>query len=212
MLDHDPKMELYCIDKSEGLPPVLEALSKATHEQTTQPRMLSGALQGSFLRFLVRLIGAKNIVEVGTFTGYSGICMALGLPEGGRLTTLESDIRMKSFHETFFNQAGVADKIQVIYGDAHQTLPELKGPFDMAFIDADKKGYLYYYETLLPMMRPGGLIIADNVLWSGRVYGDDDEKNTQALREFNDKVSADARVEPFLLYLRDGLMMLRVKG
>jgi caffeoyl-CoA O-methyltransferase len=211
MLDHDPKMELYCIDKSEGLPPVLEALSKATHEQTTQPRMLSGALQGSFLRFLVRLIGAKNIVEVGTFTGYSGICMALGLPEGGNLTTLESDIRMKSFHETFFNQAGVANKIKVIYGDAHQTLPELKGPFDLAFIDADKKGYLYYYETLLPMMRPGGLIVADNVLWSGRVYGDDDEKNTQALREFNIQVSADARVEPFLLYLRDGLMMLRVK-
>jgi caffeoyl-CoA O-methyltransferase len=212
MLDHDPLMERYCIEKSEPLPPVLEELTRATHEETTQPRMLSGALQGSFLRFLVRLTGARNIVEVGTFTGYSAICMALGLPADGKLVSLESDERMKSFHNTFFPKAGVSDKIEVVYGDARTTLPGLSGPFDMAFIDADKKGYLQYYETLLPKMRPGGLMVADNVLWSGRVYQKDDEKNTLALREFNERVSSDPRVEPFLLYLRDGLMLLRVKG
>jgi len=211
MLDHDPNMEHYCINKSEPLPAVLDELSRATHEYTTQPRMLSGALQGSFLRFLVRLSGARDIIEIGTFTGYSAICMALGLPADGKLITLESDQRMKTFHEDFFPKAGLADRIEVIYGDAKQTLPALTGSFDMAFIDADKKGYLFYYKQILPRMRPGGLIIADNVLWSGRVYGEDEEKNTQALREFNDTVSSDSRVEPFLLYLRDGLMMLRVK-
>lgn len=210
MLDHDPKMEDYCIAHSEPLPDFLSELWKDTHEHTNQPRMLSGPLQGAFLRFITRLTGAKRIVEVGTFTGYSALCMALGLPSDGELITLESDERMLDFHQKYFiGETG--EKIKVIYGDAKETVNQLSGSFDLAFIDADKKGYLYYYEAILSKLKPGGLILADNVLWSGRVYNDNEESNTQALKEFNEKVAQDKRVEPFLLYLRDGVMMLRKK-
>jgi caffeoyl-CoA O-methyltransferase len=212
MLEHDPKLESYCIEHSERLPQILDELTQATIQRTTMPRMLSGELQGSFLRFLVGLTQAKHIVEIGTFTGYSAICMALGLPSDGLIITLESDMRMKDFHDDFFEKAGVDAKIQVIYGDAKETIKNIDGPIDLAFIDADKKGYIYYYENLIPKMKSGGLILADNVLWSGRVFDkEDQENNTIALRAFNEHVLQDRRVEPFLLYLRDGLMMIRVK-
>jgi caffeoyl-CoA O-methyltransferase len=210
MLDHDPKMEEYCIANSESLPDFLAELWSETHEKTNQPRMLSGPLQGAFLRFITRLTGAKRILEVGTFTGYSALCMALGLPSDGEVITLESDERMRTFHQKYFT-GEYGKKVKVIYGDAKKTITQLTGSFDLAFIDADKKGYLHYYEAILPMLKSGGLILADNVLWSGRVYNEDDESNTIALREFNEKVAADKRVEPFLLYLRDGVMMLRKK-
>lgn len=212
MLDHNPMMEEYCKRYTSHLPNILRELSEETYDKTSQPRMLSGELQGSFLRLLTALIGAKSILEIGTFTGYSAICMALELPEDGQLVTLESDRSMQYFHEKYFPKAGISNKIRVIYGNARETIHTANGPWDLVFIDADKKGYAYYYDQVIEKVRPGGLIVADNVLWSGRVYAPDDEntdQNTLALRAFNEKVAADERVSSFLLYLRDGLMILR---
>ncbi len=211
MLEFDPELEKYCIAHSSNLGEVLEELERETHLKTTMPRMLSGSLQGNFLKMIASIMNAKYIVEVGTFTGYSAICLASGMAEGGKLISLEVDDELKHFHEKYIKKSGLSDKIEVIYGNALETLPALEEGIDLAFIDADKKNYSNYYEILLPKMRPGGLIIADNVLWSGKVLGDDQDKNTLALKSFNDMVQADERVENFMLYLRDGLMMARKK-
>jgi caffeoyl-CoA O-methyltransferase len=163
------------------------------------------------LRMMAAITRANYIVEVGTFTGYSAICMALGMPDGGKLITLEGDEEMRPFHEKYFEKAGVQDKIEVIYGDAMESINRLKENVDMVFIDADKKNYPAYYDKLLPKMKPGGLILADNVLWSGKVLHEAEDKNTQTLQEFNKKVTEDGRVDNFLSYIRDGLMICRVK-
>jgi caffeoyl-CoA O-methyltransferase len=211
MLEFDPELEKYCIEHSSNLGEVLEELERETHLKTTMPRMLSGSLQGNFLKMIAGIMNAKYIVEVGTFTGYSAICMASGMAEGGKLISLEVDDELKHFHEKYVEKSGLGDKIEVKYGNAIETLPGLQGEIDLAFIDADKKNYSNYYEILLPKMRSGGLIIADNVLWSGKVLTDDQDKNTLALKSFNNMVQADDRVENFMLYLRDGLMMARKK-
>lgn len=211
MLEFDPELEKYCIIHSSHLGEVLDDLERETHLKTTMPRMLSGSLQGNFLKMIASIMNAKYIVEVGTFTGYSAICMASGMNPGGKLISLEVDDELKHFHDKYIEKAGQEDKIQILYGNALETLPALDAGIDLAFIDADKKNYSNYYEILLPKMRSGGLIIADNVLWSGKVLGDDQDKNTLALKAFNEMVQADERVENFMLYLRDGLMMARKK-
>ncbi len=211
MLEFDPELEKYCVSHSSDLGDVLAELERETHLKTTMPRMLSGSLQGNFLKMIASIMNAKYIVEVGTFTGYSAICMASGMNGSGKLISLEVDDELKHFHEKYIPKSGLDGIIDVKYGDALETLPTLDDGIDLAFIDADKKNYSNYYEILLPKMRQGGLIIADNVLWSGKVLGDDQDKNTLALKSFNDMVQADERVENFMLYLRDGLMMARKK-
>lgn len=211
MLEFDPQLEKYCIAHSSELGEVLEELERETHLKTTMPRMLSGSLQGNFLKMIASIMNANYIVEVGTFTGYAAICMASGMAENGKLISLEVDDELKYFHEKYIEKSGLADNIEVKYGNALETLPSLEDGIDLAFLDADKKNYSNYYEILLPKMRSGGLIIADNVLWSGKVLTDDQDKNTLALKSFNDMVQADDRVENFMLYLRDGLMMARKK-
>lgn len=209
MLNHDPEIEKYCIDHSKPLPDFLNELDRETHLKTTMPRMLSGSIQGSFLKMMASLVGARYIVEVGTFTGYSAICMALGMPAEGRLISLEVDEEMRPFHNKYFPKAGVENKIEVKFGDAMELIPELEDGIDLVFIDADKKNYPHYYDMLLPKVRQGGLILADNVLWSGKVLQDNQDKNTEVLKAFNKKVTEDPRVENFLSYIRDGLMMCR---
>jgi caffeoyl-CoA O-methyltransferase len=212
MLSHDPLMERYCAAHSSPLPEVLYELERATHLRTTQPRMLSGELQGNFLRMLVSISQSRYIVEVGTFTGYSAICMALGMPEGGKLITLEVDDEMKPFHTEFFPKAGVDQIIEVRYGDAMEAIEKLDDEIDLVFIDADKKNYPHYYEKLLPKVRKGGLILSDNVLWSGKVYQEGhDDKSTQVLHAYNQMITKDERVTNILSYLRDGLMICQKK-
>ena len=208
MLSHDPLMERYCAAHSSPLPDVLYELDRATHLRTTQPRMLSGELQGNFLRMLVGIAQAKYIVEVGTFTGYSAICMALGMPADGKLITLEVDDELKSFHEEFFPKAGVNKIIEVRYGDALEAIDALEDQIDLVFIDADKKNYPNYYQKLLPKVRKGGLILSDNLLWSGKVYQEGPhDKNTEVLDTYNKMITNDNSVINILSYLRDGLMI-----
>jgi caffeoyl-CoA O-methyltransferase len=210
MMQHDSQMENYCMEFSKTMPEFMAQLERETHLKTTQPRMLSGSIQGAYLKFIAELISARYVVEVGTFTGYSALCMAMGMPSDGRLITLEVDEEMRYFHDKYFSKSGEKNKIHVMYGDAMNSLDSVESGIDLAFIDADKKNYLAYYEKLLPKMRQGGLILADNVLWSGKVYNpEEQDKNTVALREFNQRVTADQRVDNFLLYIRDGLMMIR---
>lgn len=211
MLQHDSDIEQYCIQHSKSLPEILNKLERETHLKTTMPQMLSGAIQGNFLRLMAAITHAKYIVEVGTFTGYSAICMALGMESDGRLISLEVDEEMKPFHDDYFNEAGVDSKIQVIYGDALETIQNLDSNIDMVFIDADKKNYPNYYDLLLPKMKAGGLILVDNVLWSGKVLHEADDNNTRVLQDFNKKITEDDRVDNFLSYIRDGLMICRVK-
>jgi len=209
MLQHDPAIEKYCVEHSKQLPDFLYELKRETHLKTTMPRMLSGSIQGSFLKLMTSIIDAKYIVEVGTFTGYSAICMALGMNASGKLISLEVDEEMKPFHNKFFKKANVEEIIEVKYGDAAKIIPTLENEIDLVFIDADKKSYPIYYELLLPKVRTGGLILSDNVLWSGKVVEDHTDKNTEVLKQYNKMITEDDRVDNFLSYIRDGLMICR---
>ncbi len=209
MLDTDPQIEAYCLSHSTPLPDTLHELDRETHLRTTMPRMLSGPMQGGFLRMLTAMTAASYVVEVGTFTGYAACCMALGLPPGGRLISVEVDDELRTFHDKYIGKAGLEERISVRYGNALDILPGLEDGIDLAFIDADKVNYSRYYDILLPKLRRGGLIVADNVLWSGKVIGESSDKDTRALQAFSDKVRDDPSVENFLLPLRDGLMICR---
>jgi len=211
MLQHDPAIEKYCIEHSTQLPDFLAELDRETHLKTTMPRMLSGAIQGSFLKLMATIIDAKYIVEVGTFTGYSAICMALGMNPSGKLISLEVDEEMKPFHDKYFKKANLEERIEVKFGEAATIIPSLDDEIDMVFIDADKKNYPLYYELLLPKVRTGGLILSDNVLWSGKVLQEEGDRNTEVLKEYNRMITQDNRVDNFLSYIRDGLMICRKK-
>ena len=167
--------------------------------------------QGPWLSFMVRLLGARRVVEVGTFTGYSALCIAEALPEGGSLTCFDISSEFVDVGRPFWAEAGVADRIEVVIGPAAETLVGLGGPpVDLAFVDADKTGYATYYELLLERMEPGGVIVADNTLWSGRVIDPSDtEADTEAIRAYNDMVVADDRVDALLVNVGDGLMLAR---
>lgn len=191
----------------------LYRLWRATNVHLLHGRMASGHLQGRLLKMLVRMIKPRNILEVGTFSGYSAICMAEGLEDGGKVWTFEINDEQEDFTRPWIEQSPVADKIEFRIGDAITEAPKLGVTFDMAFIDGDKRTYIETYEAVMPLMRAGGFILADNTLWDGHVtdvaYLKD--KQTTGIRDFNDHVAKDERVETVILPLRDGLTILRKK-
>lgn len=189
----------------------LEWLEKQTNIHTNYPHMLSGSVQGGFLKILVEITGASRVLEIGAFTGYSTICLALGLPEGGHIDTLEINDELEDLMREGWSRAGVSERITLHIGDARKTLERLSGPYDLAFVDANKREYRQYYELLLPLVREGGLIVADDVLWDGKVYdfSPSCDSQTQELINFNNFVAADPRVETVMLPLRDGLSLIR---
>ena len=189
-------------------------LYRATNIHTIHGRMASGHLQGRLLRMLVTMIRPKNILEVGTFSGYSAICMAEGLDDGGKVWTFEINDEMEDFTRSWIEGSPVADRINFIIGDANAEAPKLGITFDMAFIDGDKRTYVETYETVLSIMRPGGYILADNTLWDGHVvdHAYDGDPQTSGIETFNDFVARDPRVERVILPLRDGLTIIRKKN
>lgn len=191
----------------------LYRLWRATNIHTIHGRMASGHIQGRLLRMLVKMARPKNVLEVGTFSGYSAICLAQGLPEDGKLYTFEINDEMEDFTRPWIEGSDVADKIDFRIGDAIQEAPKLGVIFDMAFIDGDKRHYVETYEMALGVLRQGGFILADNTLWDGHVIDPayDHDRQTQGIRAFNDLVANDERVETVILPIRDGLTLLRKK-
>jgi len=201
----------YILQHTSPEPDYLYRLWRATNLQTIHGRMVSGHLQGRLLKMLVQMIQPRYVLEVGTFSGYSAIAMAEGLPADGHLYTFEINDEMEDFTRPWIEQSSVADKITFIIGDAMTEAPRLGIEFDMAFIDGDKRSYVECYEMVLSILRPGGFIIADNTLWDGHVTdaGYDHDQQTQGIRRFNDYVAQDLRTEQVILPLRDGLTIIR---
>ncbi|HET6224816.1 MAG TPA: class I SAM-dependent methyltransferase [Bacteroidia bacterium] len=207
----DEKIEAYALSHSQAESDVLKKLNRETHLKVLSPRMLSGHLQGNFLSMISKMIRPKQILEIGTYTGYSAICLAQGLQEGGKLHTIDSNEQLEKMARSFFQEAGLANKINFHIGDALAVIPTIKETFDIVFIDADKKNYSTYYDMVFDKVSKGGHIIADNVLWSGKVLDTqaNNDRETVLIDEFNKKVHADKRVEHQLLPIRDGLMIAR---
>ncbi len=205
------ELERYILEHSDAEGDYLYRLYRATNIHLLHGRMASGHLQGRLLKMLVRMIRPKNILEVGTFSGYSAICMAEGLDEGGMVYTFEINDEQEEFTRPWIENSPVADKIRFIIGDAIEEAPKLNIEFDMAFVDGDKRTYVETYEAVLKILRPGGFILADNTLWDGHVvdttYAHDQQ--TQGILAFNDHVARDPRVERVILPLRDGLTLIR---
>ncbi len=199
-------IEKYAQAHTEVPAPLFEELRQTTQERMSAPQMQVGRLEGTFLRLLVRMANARRVLEIGTFTGYSALMMAEGLPEDGELITCDVDPKAEAIARDFFARSPPGKKISLRMGPALETLKTLQGPFDLAFIDADKENYSHYYDAVLPLLRPGGLLVADNTLWSGRVLEPKSESD-RAIVAFNDKVAADPRVEKVLLTIRDGMML-----
>lgn len=206
-------IEKYVLAHSEPEGDYLYRLYRATNIHTIHGRMASGHLQGRLLKMLVSMIRPKNILEVGTFSGYSAICMAEGLDEGGKVWTFEINDEMEDFTRPWIENSPVADKIDFRIGDANIEAPKLGITFDLAFVDGDKRTYVETYEMVIRLLRPGGYIIADNTLWDGHVTDPayDHDHQTQGIRRFNDHVAADNRVEQVIVPLRDGLTLIRKK-
>ena len=205
----DPTLE-YCQAHTSPVPAVLAELERATHLRTLSPQMLSGAYQGTLLRFLSLMIRPRRILEIGTFTGYATICLAEGLPDDGLLHTIEANDELGRLIGEYLLKAGVAEKVHLHLGDAAAIIPTLEEIFDLVFIDAGKLDYARHYELALAKMRSGGFLLADNVLWDGKVArGDQQDATAQVLRDFNEMVQQDTRVENILLPVRDGVLVVR---
>ena len=206
-------IEDYILQHSSPEPDYLYRLWRATNVKTLHGRMASGHLQGRLLKMLVEMIRPQNVLEVGTFSGYSAISMAEGLTEGSRLYTFEVNDEMEDFTRPWIEQSAVADKITFIIGDALDGAPRLGVEFDMVFIDGDKRAYCDYYDMALSVLRPGGFIVADNTLWDGHVTDPayDHDQQTQGIRRFNDYVAGDPRTEQVILPMRDGLTLIMKK-
>lgn len=188
---------------------VKQELNRETHLKVNMPQMLSGHIQGAALSLFSRMIRPRRILEIGTYTGYSAICFAEGLTDDGRLHTIDNNEELEEMCRRYWQKAGIADKIKLHIGHALDIIPTLDETFDLVFIDADKVNYSAYFDGVIDKVRQGGFIIADNVLWSGKVTQPGPDKKTKALMDFNNKVHADTRVENVLLPIRDGLMVLR---
>lgn len=211
MLELSPELEQYIEAHSQREEPVLVELARATHLQVLRPRMLSGNLQGQLLRMLCRMIDARSVLEIGTYTGYAAISMAMGMGEDGVLHTIDVNDELEDFTREFIRKSGLEKRIVFHVGDALKIIPELKGMFDLAFIDADKREYPEYYRLVFDKVRVGGIIVADDVLWDGKVVteGEKTDAQTRGILDFNDMVQADERVENLLLPVRHGLMLMR---
>jgi caffeoyl-CoA O-methyltransferase len=205
----EPRVEEYAAAHSSPDGELFERLAAETHEKSDAPQMMVGLLEGQFLGALVRSTGTKRILELGTFTGYSSISMALALPEDGRLITCDVNAETTEIARRYATEAGVVDRIDYRTGPALDSIAQLEGEFDLVFIDADKPNYLNYYEATLPKLERSGLMILDNTLWSGRVADpQEDDDNTRAIREVNDHILADPRVHNVLLTVRDGMNLV----
>lgn len=213
-MDFLPKdIQEYSEKHTEAESELLNRLNRETHKKVLAPRMLSGHIQGRMLAMFSQMIQPKRILEIGTYTGYSAICMAEGLAPGGEIITLDKNEELEEMVKGYFSEAGLTETIDFKIGIALDLLPEIDGPFDLVFIDADKFNYYNYFKLVIEKVRPGGFIIADNVLWSGKVIdtGKKTDEDTQAIRDFNRLVHADDRVEKVLFPVRDGLMVIRKK-
>jgi predicted O-methyltransferase YrrM len=205
-------VEAYAADHTTPPAPFLAELEGETRETLDSPQMLTGAIEGRLLEFLVFLAQPQLVLEIGTYSGYSALSMARALPAGGRIITCELDPERVAFARRHIEAAGYGDRIDIRQGSALETIAGLDGPFDLVFIDADKEGYHDYYEAVLPKLSEDGLIVVDNVLWSGRVAqpeSSEDTASTRALRAFNDHVAADERVVNVMLSVRDGVTLVR---
>jgi predicted O-methyltransferase YrrM len=205
----DPRLLNYCEQLSESEPQLLKELNRETHLKIGSPRMLSGHLQGRFLAMLSRMMQPGLILEIGTYTGYSALCLAEGLGKNGKLVTIDPNEETNHFAQQYFNRSRFKDQIHLITGDAGTVLPAFNESIDLVFIDADKRNYGAYFNLVIEKVRPGGLLVADNVLWSGKVLDKDKDADTLAIHKFNDKIKADERLENILLPVRDGLMLMR---
>lgn len=213
MQDTVNRIDQYIFDHSSPEPVVLSQLSRETWLTKVTPQMMAGHVQGSFLRMISQMASPDAILEVGTFTGYSAICLAAGLKPGGKLHTIEIDPELEEIAVRYFRLAGLSDQIIWHCGDAMQILPKFTLQFDLAYLDASKELYVDLYELMIPLLRPGGLIIADNVLWQGKVTDPnfESDKDTGYIRRFNKHVANDPRCENLILPLRDGIMLIRKK-
>ena len=204
----------YILSHIDPEPPYLHALYRDTHLKLLYPRMASGHLQGRLLKMLVQMIRPQRVLEIGTYSGYSALCIAEGLPEGGRILTYEINDEQEEFTRPWFDNSPYAACIDFRIGDALNEVPRLQQTFDLVYIDADKRKYVEYYEMSLQWLRPGGYIIADNTLWDGHVLEEHprpSDLQTIGIRHFNDLVAQDQRVEKVILPLRDGLTLIRKK-
>lgn len=210
----DPKIEQYAEMHTTAENSVLQTLNRETYANVLMPRMLSGHLQGRVLSMFSQMLSPRRILEIGTYTGYSALCMAEGLAPDGILHTIDINEELETMVRTHIAKAGMEGKINYHIGNALEIIPSLNETFDMVFIDADKENYSRYYDMVIDNLRAGGIIIADNVLWSGKVLDEKElakDVETKALDEFNKKIHADARVENVLMPIRDGLMVVRKK-
>lgn len=213
----DEEVYRYIREHSTQQSEALRWVEKQTNIRTNHARMLSGSVQGELLRMLVKMSGAKRVLELGTFTGYASICLASALPEDGHLDTLELNDELEDLIREGFERAVVSDRISLHIGDCKKTLLEFKNEvfrqYDMVFIDANKREYCDYYDLVFPLVRPGGWILADNVLWDGKVCAEtiSQDRQTQGILAFNEMVAADPRVENVILPLRDGLSIIYKK-
>ena len=205
------EIENYCRAHTTPLPEHFDRMREATYKELSSPQMQVGLLEGSFLRFLVGLSGAKRVLEFGTFSGYSALAMAEALPEGGELITCDIDERVKDFTARFWALSPHGKKIRLELGAGQETLKRLQGTFDMVFIDADKAGYQAYWDGSIPLLNAGGLIVVDNVLWSGAVLNPQ-EKSDHYIHNFNEYAAKDPRVEVLMLPIRDGMLLARKKS
>lgn len=207
------KIDSYVVAHSQQEPKVLQELSKETWQKVLNPRMLSGAFQGRVLSMLTKLVRPANILEIGTYTGYSAICMAEGLPKDGMIHTIDKNEELEDLQNKYFEKSGYRTQIQQHFGNAMEIIPQLEVKFDLVFIDADKSNYPNYFHLIIDKMNPGGIILSDNVLWSGKVVEKLDPKDidTKALLAYNELLNSDDRIETVLLPIRDGLTLSRVK-
>jgi caffeoyl-CoA O-methyltransferase len=205
----DEQLERYAEEHTSPNGELFERLAAETRERMQAPQMMVGLLEGEFLAHLVRLARARRVLELGTFTGYSSISMASALPSDGRIVTCDVNAEAVEIARRYMDESGYGDKIEIRLGPALDVLRELDGPFDFVFIDADKVNYENYYEAVLPKLADDGLIVVDNVLWSGRVLDEDGDQTTRAIRAFNDHVRDDDRVIAVMLTVRDGMTLIR---
>jgi caffeoyl-CoA O-methyltransferase len=207
------KIDDYIVNHSQQEPTVLQELSKETWQKVLNPRMLSGAFQGRVLSIISKLIQPKNILEIGTYTGYSALCLAEGLSSKGKVITIDKNEELETLQNKYFKKSGYRNQIEQKVGNALEIIPKINEKFDLVFIDADKSNYVNYFHLIIDKMNSGGIILSDNVLWSGKVVEALDPKDldTKVLLDYNKLLNSDDRIETILLPIRDGLTISRVK-
>ena len=207
----DSKIFNYSLSKSSKEPKILNDLNRETHLKILNPRMLSGHYQGRILSLISKIIKPKTVLEIGTYTGYSTICLSEGLDKNGSIHTIDHNEELLVIQNKYFKKAGISEKVKQYTGDATKIIKKLNLDFDLVFIDADKENYPLYFDLIIEKVKPGGVIIADNILWSGKILEKVEEEDyaTKSIIEFNDKVNNDDRVETIILPIRDGLSLIR---